>query len=336
MIRIFFFLVSKLYKNGLNRSCFRFGAVHLAALVITALAAPLARAAQPFPSSPEPGHVRLLTFNIFTLGHRGETSEDLTRIATRIGTFEADLVGVQEVLEQTTWNELYPQIGPAWAAMPDDETPVSSIEFAYNTDRLELLEHDVVHELPNNMSTTWPVDTQPKYPLVGVFRPSAPGSPPFRVMIIHLISGVGGGILGQQLQFLSDLIEYYRSIDPPDMPFVVMGDFNLDETFIEGIMPAVTDGTVIHITKRNGPRTFLQPTVLPNGDLDHHLIIPDQLSLVHLGTAQVIQSADYGEDDTTWFEDYSDHLPTFIDLNVPAPLSTVKSWVYYDLSGASE
>lgn len=313
-------------------SGFKRRAVFAALQFITTIAIFLPSAFAQFPYSPPEGHIRIMTFNIQAVNNREEwggprTPAELTLLAQRLVSFEADIIGCQEIKEESAFNDIATQMGSEWAWFSQGAGTDTHTAFLYNQDRVELLEDDTLYQLPEAPFTPWPSSHFDGVPMVGLFQPSVAGSLPVRVINVHLQSGLSSQNSTDrtnQTNYIRDLVSHYRSIDSSKSPLAVLGDFNMIGT--DSNFSILEQGNLLtRLLKRNGTVTWN----VNNFELDHILVLSGLLTRVDQADCYVVRENDYSDTLDDWRRIYSDHYPVFIDLDVRG-LNWTRDWAMYE------
>ena len=269
--------------------------------------APPAWGQWPYPT-PE-GYTRVMAWNIEFLNTRTppRTPEQLDLLTQRIAGFDASVLALQEISQQSVLQDIAADLGPTWRIVTGGLNTL-----LYDESKLALVSGGPLANLSAPPYTPYPRGV---LPISGVFEPVG-GGEAFRVIGVHCHPG-SSTTREAEGQWLRDrVLEFLDTPGEPEDIFV-LGDYNGRP----GGPPHPTlqqGGDLGLLPKRYGPGIG----GFPSYDVEHCSGTRRALDRVDMGSVLLIRATDYGE---TWahFEaTYSDSYPNLVDVAdvlVPGP-----------------
>ena len=231
----------------------------------------------------------------------------MAAIATRIGTFDAAILALQEISSAALLDELRESLGESWRIY----RPESLNAFLYDTDRVEALSLEVLERLESLPFTAY-TGRATFLPISGVFRPRTAEAQPFRVINVHFHPSSAATRTAEGEWISRKVVELLHTPGEPE-DIVLLGDMNGDPA--EAPHPALrVTNDLVFLEKENGPSTFWSGVAI-----DHIYTTSSLSGAVPKGTAFVVRPGHYGETIEQFEETYSDHFPVFVDVCPSCP-----------------
>jgi len=260
------------------------------------------------PAPPPQTARRIVSWNIENLGTRDprRTQQQITAIAQRILTFDASVLLVQEIFDDSLLEQIRSYLGPSW------EMYYSGMENAllYDESKVELLSSEILVSLQNPPYTLYPGRDFSK-PVSGVFRPVRMYAEPFRVIGIHCYHADAGVRTAEGNWLRARIIEL---LDTPgeSRDIILMGDHNGSPG--SPPHPALQQGNILHLLpKQNGDVTDVS-----GRQIDHCYVTQSAKGKIPSQSTFVIRPEHYGETNDQFRATYSDHYPIYVDFRPDA------------------
>jgi len=292
-----------------------------------------------FPYPTPEGYLRILSWNIEFLGERTppRTQEQHNAIASRMLTFDAAVMALQEIADQSVLEYIRGRMGANWRIFFPEGGHETTL--MYDTNKVELLQGEMWDDLRNAPYADGPHCFQPSPAVTGVFRSVHGTNPqPFRVICVAIRWGwttPEDDIKKNEGRALRrKIVELLNTPGEPREIFLI-GDMNGDpdniDTSMWGPHPTLAEGyTLLRLPKENGNGTTVVPPVWEMG-IDHCYVTHEAKDFLAKPSAFVIREEYYGEDWQQFEETYSDHNPIFTDYRYhDVPPARAAYWELYD------